>query len=105
MGEFWARADHESIWFHNDAKYSDLKQEDLIKSASSAAHIYGKRIVQAEAFTKIHKNFTLSFWDLKDIGDRAFCQGMNRNVLCFMVAQAGSGAKPGYVWTGYRHGI
>jgi len=98
MGEFWARGDQESIWFHNDAKYSDLKQEDLVKSASSAAHIYGKRIVQAEAFTRIQKNFTQSFWDLKDIGDRAFCQGMNRNVLCFMVAQTGSGAKPGYTW-------
>lgn len=40
----------------------------------------------------------MSFWDLKDIGDRAFCQGLNRNVLCFMVAQAGNGAKPGYAW-------
>ncbi len=98
MGEFWARENGTNIKFHNEAQSSNLQQEDLIKSASSAAHIYGKKIVQAEAFTKIQKNFTLSFWDLKDVGDRAFCQGLNRNVLCFMVAQAGSGVKPGYTW-------
>ncbi len=98
MGEFWAREDGTRIKFHNEARTSDLQKEDLIKSASSSAHIYGKRIVQAEAFTKIQKNFTMSFWDLKDIGDRAFCQGLNRNVLCFMVAQAASGVKPGYTW-------
>lgn len=98
MGEFWAREDGTNIKFHNEAQSGNLQKEDLIKSASSAAHIYGKKIVQAEAFTKIQKNFTLSFWDLKDVGDRAFCQGMNRNVLCFMVAQAGNGAKPGYTW-------
>jgi hypothetical protein len=98
MGEFWSREDGTRIRFHNQPQTSNLQQEDLIKSASSAAHIYGKKIVQAEAFTKIQKNFTMSFWDLKDVGDRAFCQGMNRNVLCFMVAQAGNGAKPGHMW-------
>ncbi|MCP4314304.1 MAG: hypothetical protein GY790_23870 [Bacteroidetes bacterium] len=98
MGEFWSREDGVNMKFHNEARTCNLEIEDLIKSASSAAHIYGKEIVQAEAFTKIQKNFTRSFWDLKDVGDRAFCQGLNRNVLCFMVAQAGGGVKPGYTW-------
>ena len=98
MGEFWSREDGVRMKFHNEERTSNLEIEDLIKSASSAAHIYGKTIVQAEAFTKIQKNFTRSFWDLKDVGDRAFCQGLNRNVLCFMVAQAGGGVKPGYTW-------
>ncbi len=99
MGEFWSRQNGSMITFHNETRTGNLMQEDLIKSASSAAHIYGKKIVQAEAFTHIgHDNFSRSFWDLKDIGDRAFCQGLNRNVLCFMVAQAGGDAKPGYTW-------
>jgi len=98
MGEFWSRENGTNIKFHNETRTGYVKIEDLIKSASSAAHIYGKPIVQAEAFTKIQKNFTRSFWDLKDVGDRAFCQGLNRNVLCFMVAQAGAGDKPGYQW-------
>jgi len=110
MGEYWSRQHKEGttrILFHNDndldffgkgKRTCDLKVEDLIKSASSAAHIYGKEIIQAEAFTHINSNFSRSFWELKDIGDRAFCQGLNRNVLCFMVAQAGGDAKPGYGW-------
>ena len=57
-----------------------------------------KKLFRPKRSPRIQKNFTMSFWDLKDIGDRAFCQGLNRNVLCFMVAQAGSGVKPGYTW-------
>ena len=35
---------------------------------------------------------------LKPCGDRAFCQGLNRNVLCFYVHQADDNARPGYQW-------
>jgi hypothetical protein len=101
MGEFWSRENRSGskiqIPFHD--RNNVVMKEDLIKSASSAAHIYGKQIVQAEAFTRIEKNFMVSFWDLKDVGDRAFCQGLNRNVLHHMMAQAGKGVKPGYMWT------
>ncbi|MEO0452504.1 MAG: glycosyl hydrolase [Verrucomicrobiota bacterium] len=81
-----------------------LEYHDHVKTTASAAHIYGKQIVQAEAYTLWapgggYDNFTMTFWEMKDIGDRAFCQGLNRNVFHHMIAQAGEGLKPGYVWT------
>jgi alpha-L-rhamnosidase len=35
---------------------------------------------------------------MKDIGDRAFCAGLTRNVLCFYVHQPDVKAFPGYQW-------
>jgi len=37
---------------------------------------------------------------LKDIGDRAFCAGLNRNMLCFFVSQPEEQSWPGYEWPG-----
>jgi hypothetical protein len=71
---------------------------DTVKQAASAAHIYGKRICQAEAFTSMGPNWEEDFFDLKDIGDRAFCAGLTRNVLCFYVHQGKLDAFPGYQW-------
>lgn len=98
MGEFWTRDVGNNIRFHNDPDFGNLRDEDHMKTVSSAAHIYGQNIVQAEAFTREYTNFTQSFWDIKDVGDRAFCQGLNRNVFHSMVAQAGKSGKPGYNW-------
>ena len=44
-------------------------------------------------------------WDkdpfaLKDIGDRAFCAGLNRNMLDFWILQPEEATWPGYVWPG-----
>ena len=90
MGEFWHASDCVSQvdFFCN-----------VIRSAASAAHTYGKRIAQAEAFT------TWTNWQeypaaLKAEGDRAFCDGLNRNVLCFYVHQPRPEEKPGFEWTG-----
>jgi hypothetical protein len=90
MGEFWHATDIVSQvdYFCN-----------VIRSAASAAHTYGKRIAQAEAFT------SLSNWQeypaaLKAEGDRALCDGLNRNVLCFYVHQPRPKEKPGIEWTG-----
>ena len=52
----------------------------LVKEIASAAHIYGKKIVDQEAFT------SWVFWqegpgDLKPLADKAYCQGMNKQVL------------------------
>ena len=35
---------------------------------------------------------------LKDLGDRAFCAGLTRNVLCFYIHQPDVKAFPGYEW-------
>jgi hypothetical protein len=59
-GEFWIK--HRNMF--------------LIKEVSSAAHIYGKKIVDAESFTT-WRRWKDSPFDLKKEVDRAFCEGLN----------------------------
>jgi len=59
-GEFWIR--HRNIF--------------LVKEVSSAAHIYGKKIVDAESFTT-WRRWKDSPFDMKKVVDRAFCEGLN----------------------------
>ncbi len=98
MGEFWKRVperpDGKVIWADPD----NYRICDTVRQAASAAHIYGKPVCQAEAFTSMGPNWEEDFFDLKDIGDRAFCAGLTRNVLCFYVHQGDADALPGYQW-------
>jgi hypothetical protein len=59
-GEFWIQ--HRNMF--------------LIKEVSSAAHIYGKKIVDAESFTT-WRRWKDSPFTMKKIVDRAFCEGLN----------------------------
>ncbi len=59
-GEFWIR--HRNMF--------------LIKEVASAAHIYGKKLVDAESFTT-WRRWKDSPYVLKTIVDRAFCEGLN----------------------------
>ncbi len=59
-GEFWIK--HRNMF--------------LIKEISSASHIYGKKIVDAESFTT-WRRWKDSPFDLKKAVDRAFCEGLN----------------------------
>lgn len=68
MGEFWLRSPTHD------------KPND-IRDAISAAHVYGKRIVQAEAYTQIRMNWTEHPGMMKALGDRHFCLGVNRLVM------------------------
>jgi hypothetical protein len=92
MGEFWRRnyePDGDITHDHNPS----------LKQAASAAHIYGKPLCQAEAFTSMNAcDWTAEPWIFKDIGDEAFCEGLTRNVLCFWVHQSKLDAKPGFQW-------
>ncbi len=91
MGEFWKRnsePDGPITWDHNPS----------LKQAASAAHIYGKPVCQAEAFTSFGDDWMDDPWSMKDIGDAAFCEGLTRNVLCFWVHQPRLDAKPGFQW-------
>ncbi len=67
MGEFWYRSLHPELMYQQD-----------VRGAASAAHIYGKQIVAAEAFTGGGFN---SPYDLKKVGDYWFTQGINRFVF------------------------
>lgn len=72
MSEFWAPSPHRP------------KPENrfFIKQASSAAHIYGKRIVGAESFTTIGPHWNDELWhDQKPSFDHEICAGLNRVYL------------------------
>lgn len=71
MGEFWARNDR-----HRVADNLRL----YVKQSSSAAHIYGLRINQAEGFTTIGPHWERAPRDLKNELDRVYCEGLNRVV-------------------------
>lgn len=103
MSEFWARFFKDGRPAINQMSEPQLRAHDGIKTAASAAHVYGRPIVQAEAYTVSIKdpNFHADLFDLKDVGDRAFCQGLNRMVLCFFILQPESDDRmPGYLWPG-----
>ncbi len=68
MGEFWS-------WGKYGAAYSCTEM-------TSAAHVYGKRITGAEAFTATDAEKWLGHPAIvKDLGDWAFCEGINRFVF------------------------
>lgn len=65
QGEFWA--------IHPDGNYD-------IKESSSAAHLYGKKIASAEAYTDA--KYSTSLADLKSLADYAYAFGINEFVIC-----------------------
>lgn len=77
---------------------SDDGYSGSVRQAVSCAHTYGKPIVQAEAYTNYNDDWTEDPAFLKPFGDRAFCLGLNRQVLNFFVHQSELDAKPGYQW-------
>ena len=69
MSEFWSPSPHRPR--PQDRFY--------LKQASSAAHIYGKRIVGAESFTTIGPHWNDELWrDQKSAFDHEICAGLNR---------------------------
>ncbi len=84
-GEFWVNGDLGSV---------------ELRDAASAAHIYGKPIVWAEAFTG-GIPFANSPRDLKARGDWAFCEGINQFVLHVVIHQPWEDKRPGVnAWFG-----
>ena len=92
MGEFWKR--------NFEPNGPIPVSEPLKQGVASAAHIYGKPVCQAEAFTGA-PGWKDDPWILKDIGDAAFCAGITRFVLCFWVHQSRIDAKPGFQWAAW----
>ncbi|MDR3261889.1 MAG: glycoside hydrolase family 2, partial [Tannerella sp.] len=72
MGEFWIRATT-----HRVEPHSRL----YIKQGASAAHIYGKRFMQAEGPTGIGSHWEEDFAYMKPTFDRVYCEGLNRFVI------------------------
>ena len=72
MGEFWAIANT-----HRVAPQHRL----FVKQGASAAHIYGKRFMQAEGPSSVGPHWERDPWMLKPTMDRVFCEGLNRFVI------------------------
>ncbi len=95
MGEYWARGTEPT----GSISYRDqFAVCDTVRQAASAAHIYGRKFAQAEAYTTMGPNWEKDPYMLKDIGDLAFCAGLTRNMLCFYVHQPYLDIKPGNQW-------
>jgi alpha-L-rhamnosidase len=113
MAEFWAsrgpvrgaggvpRGTFQGVpseFFLSSAKSMPGQFGASVRQAASAAHIYGKSVNQAEAFTNFNNDWSEDPYFLKPYGDRAFCMGLTRNVLCSFVLQSTLTDVPGYEW-------
>ncbi len=98
-GEFWVK--HSGLYKDSDSKDSiDILR--VVKEVAAASHIYNKGIVEEESFTSF-QHWQEGPSDLKPIGDRAFCEGMNRVVFHgFSHNPAGTGF-PGIVYHAGTH--
>jgi hypothetical protein len=87
MGEFWLNTPR------ND------KPTD-IKDAVSGARIYGKPVIGAEAFTQGLMKWDEHPYKLKPLGDRMFCEGINRFMLHVYAQQPWVDRAPGMTLNG-----
>jgi len=82
MGEFWLRSPTHD------------KPNDML-DAISGAHVYGKNIVQAEAFTQLRMAFDEHPGNMKALLDRNFALGINRMVFHVFMHNPWLTKKPG----------
>lgn len=92
MGEFW-----------QGKTFVQHDQNQVGKLVASAAHIYGKKKVSAEAFTSFKPHWSDSPETLKPVADRAFCEGINRFVIHTSTATRPEDGKPGYEYGAGTH--
>lgn len=86
-GEFWISPQH-----------GDME----VRAAVSAGHIYGKRVISAEAFTGTPSyGYTQDPWQIKALGDLQAAMGINHFVLHVYIHQPYDDKKPGMnAWFG-----
>ena len=87
MGEFWLRSPTHD------------KPSDVL-DAVSGGHIYGKNIIQAEAFTEVRMAWDEAPSNLKALGDRNMALGVNRFVLHVFAHNPWLDRKPGMTLDG-----
>ncbi|WP_299307204.1 glycosyl hydrolase [uncultured Croceicoccus sp.] len=93
MGEFWA------IPFGGQpAAYHHVRSDEFpadIIETRSTAHVYGKPVVAAEAFTSSLPQWISTPWQLKWVADRYFALGVNRMVIHTSPHQPDDTRRPG----------
>jgi len=106
-GEFWLGPNHEDQnTLTDDKTYGvsrlDFGQNKVTKMVASAAHIYGRKTVSAEAFTTM-RHWQDSPASLKQSLDRAFCEGINRIVIHSTTSTRPEDGLPGYEYGAGTH--
>ena len=87
MGEFWLNSPTHD------------KPNDML-DAISGAHIYGKKIIQAEGFTQLRTNWNEDPAMLKPLLDRNFALGLNKLFFHVFVHNPYTGKAPGLTLDG-----
>jgi hypothetical protein len=95
-GEFWNREPEYFDEYGNDLTY-------VVKNIASAAHIYGHKIVEMEAFTSHNKHWQERPVELKKLADKAFCTGMTRVVYHTMPHSPKEAGVPGWSYQAGTH--
>lgn len=101
-GEFWVDGHRNASGGYNKDRMERLN----LKQTATAAHVYGKRQAEAEAFTEQEKDathWTLGPSDLKPYANDAFCEGINRFMLHSATCQPPTDGKPGYEYCAGTH--
>ncbi|AWW28678.1 glycoside hydrolase [Echinicola strongylocentroti] len=94
MCEFWSPSPHRPL----------ENNRFFVKQASSAAHIYGKKIVGAESFTTIGPHWNDELWhDQKSAFDQAICAGLNRVYFHTFTSSPSSMGMPGQEYFAGTH--
>lgn len=106
-GEFWLAPKHEDPEnLTDDKSYGvsrlDFGQNKVTKMVASAAHIYGRKLASAEAFTSF-RHWLDYPGSLKQALDRAFCEGINRIVIHTSTATRPKDGLPGYEYGAGTH--
>ncbi len=99
MGEFWTDLFTQNV----GTQATPIKQNQVGKQTATAAHIYGRKLVSAEAFTSFLPHWSESPSLLKPIADRAFCEGINRVFFHTLSALRPKDGVPGYEYGAGTH--
>ncbi len=98
-GEFWVNHPR----YYKDANGIDsIDLMQVVKEVAAASHIYERGIVEEEAFTSF-EHWMEGPCDLRPIGDRAFCEGMNRVVFHGFTHNPEGTGFPGIVYHAGTH--
>lgn len=93
MAEFWMPSYHRPT----------PKSRFWARVAASASHIYGMPVNMDEAFTSLGPEWEEGPFDMKPVGDQAFCDGVNRICIHNFSHSPSLTAKPGYVYMPGTH--
>ena len=75
QGEFWPRAGKN--WDMRTSGHANCNGRFMVRGIASAAHVYGRPVASAEAFTHMFRHWSVDPAFLKPIGDQAFADGIN----------------------------